>query len=65
MITNTCKNCKHYTPEDFNSSKGHCDKIEVFMNDNYDQVEACSNDLGEVAYVGENFGCIHFEKSMQ
>jgi len=60
---NTYKNCINYTPfkiMGIRQEKGYCDKIGVFMSNAYDTCEASTDDLGECAMVGENFGCIHF-----
>ncbi len=62
-MDNTCKNCIHYQQSWENSPHGSCDKSEIALESkSNDKIMDWSDALGNAIGVGENFGCIHFEK---
>lgn len=60
---NTCKNCNHYVPNRLKA--GDCQMVNTDYWDKVGQdkkITYSEADHGGAFYVGENFGCIHFEE---
>jgi hypothetical protein len=62
---NTCKDCKYFRRDGALSVTGDCGMVNLSRLDPIDETKRMTYieaDHGGVFYVGEDFGCIHFEQ---
>ena len=64
MESNTCKNCRAYTPKDVSSDTkgafGICTREPFQLRDASEDQFAVMCGHDSMVYVGQNFGCIFF-----